>query len=129
MEVIEEQDLIDALVMWKEQRKAHSAARLGRGFVKPDVNKYRSKVRCHNCHKLGHFQKDCKEPRRPRATPTSKSSTADTEEQQKGTYFCGFGAMCACDGEHEAKSFDEILKGLTARRGSESVPPPPPPFQ
>ena len=107
---IEEQDLLNAPVAWKEQRRAHGAAKLGRGFQKPDLQKYRPRVRCHNCKELGHFQKDCKKPRRPRAVPSSSSSSGNgpppAHDDAKGAFFCGFTAG------GELLSFDELVRNI-----------------
>eukprot|EP00959_Pyramimonas_sp_CCMP1952_P354508 7426301-Pyramimonas_sp.AAC.1 len=68
---VDERDLIDALISWKEQRKLHGHVKLGRGFAKPNLETYRPRVRCHNCRKIGHFQKGCKEPRKSTAGTSS----------------------------------------------------------
>ena len=70
---VDESDLIDALITWKEQRKLHGKVKLGRGFAKPNLEAYRPRVRCRNRKKVGHLQKDCREPRRSTA-PNSAGS-------------------------------------------------------
>ena len=107
--VIEEEDVINALVGWKEQRKKHKDVKLGRGFVKPDLNKYRSRVRCHNCKKIGHFQKDCREPRKLLSAPPPVPGDK-TEGKPKTSFFVGFTDADA------ALTFDEMVEQCAAAR-------------
>lgn len=60
-EPIEEEQAIETLATWKQQRVAISKEKLSRGFrpEKPDLNKLRKRVRCFDCKKIGHFSKDC----------------------------------------------------------------------
>ena len=113
---IDECDIIDALIGWKEQRKLHSRVKLGRGFVKPDLEAYRPRVRCHNCHKVGHYRKDCKEP--PRSTASAAQDAA--KPKPKGHFFVNADGMYSVPAPPTPTlpdmDFEQILQATIRRK-------------
>lgn len=78
---ISEEEAIQILATWKQQREAISSERLRRGFTpqkadRVDIEALKKKVRCHYCKKPGHFSRDCNKRKKDEQTSTSTSSSS-----------------------------------------------------
>eukprot|EP00438_Fugacium_kawagutii_P025213 Skav222622 [mRNA] locus=scaffold4205:86469:93548:+ [translate_table: standard] len=70
---LEEQDVIEALMTWKQTRATISKEKLARGLASgKDMKKIEARVRCYRCKQVGHFSRDC--PVKKKNAPASSAS-------------------------------------------------------
>ena len=79
MEVVEEEQAVEILVGWRQQRENLSKEQLKRGFgpSTPDVKSLEKRVRCYNCREVGRFSKNCRKPRTGKGGRKGKSKGKD----------------------------------------------------
>ena len=75
MEIVEEEQAVEILVGWRQQRENLSKEQLKRGFgpSTPDVKSLEKRVRCYICPEVGHFSKNCRKPRTGKGGRKGKS--------------------------------------------------------
>ena len=76
-EPVDEQDMIDVLMTWKQTRTSINKEKLARGLggSNPrDLKKVEARVRCFKCKKVGHFSRNC--PTRRSDKPSSSQASA-----------------------------------------------------
>ena len=97
-----DQEVVEVLVAWKQQRDMIQDARKKRGFPPAKVAKFslddvRKKTRCFYWKQVGHFKKDC-----PKRLAKQKGTGAAECEEEKGEAECH---MCNAEADDDEKSF------------------------